>query len=1103
MSQLSLFERLTNSVHKVRPPWWIAMLVFFVLMLLWSRAVSWYEQSLLAEHISQTTTEVGLRGNTLSLVVNRRVSLLTGLYAFVQTDAGNPGFESRFNGFAEEIFFSTSGIRHIALAPDGVMRYVYPLSGNGAVLGYEPLKDHHSEIREDLERMLASKEMVISGPTNLVQGGRGLIARQPVYLEDQFWGIIDIAIDFNALLEWADFDETDQSLDFALLDTRGRLIYGNGDIINQSPVIQPVELMDGAWQLVGIPKGGWLSAIRTPLRFFQLIGIALVALITLSVFLIADRQSRLKDAVQQRTQEISLVNQQLQEYILERLHIEKALRNSEEQLSNILRIAPDAIISCTDQGVIQLFNNAAESILGYQAAEVLGEHISHVLPKKITHQILKIQPKDPASGSDQLPNTNSMTFTCFRKDGASFPAEASIADYQYGLDSGFIVIVRDITERLHAEEAIMISESRFRGLYEQSLFAIQLFAPDGNMIGYNQAFYNQFAKIFPKIEGYNILDDPINAALGLFPAIRRAIGGEIVAIPPTQLTAEHFPALAGQPTRWIKFIMNPITDEMGVVLELAVIFEDISEQMQAEFMLKERELQYRSIFESVSDGLFINTLDGELVDFNPAAAHMHGYTIEEFRGIQPPQFIQSDSFKIFEDYMQRVNIGTSFRGRAIDIRKDGTHFHVEVTGSRFIYQGQPHSLAVVRDVTEQVESYKLLEERVRERTREIYTLLEVSRNVASTLELRTLLTLILDQLKDVLDYHSAEIFIIDGREAVLLDQRGSEHLLSEQRFNLAPGSAMHDLLKSTEPIIVPSPDGFELMNEMEAGLSQVLPSVSNQSARAKSYLMIPLIAKTGPIGFLKLTHDQSGYYRRSQADLAQAFASQVAVAIENARLYEQAQSLASIQERQKLARELHDSVSQALYGIALGARTARTLLDRQMLDHGVRKAMEEPLDYVLELADAGLAEMRALIFELRPESLETEGLVAAMRKQAAALQARYQMIVHTDFIAEPDIPLASKEALFRIAQEATHNTVKHAQATQISLSLQVDGDQLVLEIRDNGKGFNTSAAFPGHLGLRSMQERMERVRGSLSITSILAEGTKITARIPYTKADRN
>ncbi|HWQ83703.1 MAG TPA: sensor histidine kinase, partial [Anaerolineales bacterium] len=236
----------------------------------------------------------------------------------------------------------------------------------------------------------------------------------------------------------------------------------------------------------------------------------------------------------------------------------------------------------------------------------------------------------------------------------------------------------------------------------------------------------------------------------------------------------------------------------------------------------------------------------------------------------------------------------------------------------------------------------------------------------------------------------------------------------------------------------------------------------------------------------------------SQADLAQAFASHVAVAIENARLYEQAQSLASIQERQKLARELHDSVSQALYGIALGARTARTMLDRQEKSSDFKDPLEEPLDYVLELADAGLAEMRALIFELRPESLESEGLVIALTKQAAALKARYQLNVVTEFCPEPDISLLAKETLFRISQEATHNTVKHAGATKIHLSLTEQDHLLSLVIRDDGRGFNSGGDFPGHLGLRSMRERMERIGGSLNITTSPGKGTTITAQ--YTES---
>ncbi|NJL58185.1 sensor histidine kinase [bacterium] len=170
---------------------------------------------------------------------------------------------------------------------------------------------------------------------------------------------------------------------------------------------------------------------------------------------------------------------------------------------------------------------------------------------------------------------------------------------------------------------------------------------------------------------------------------------------------------------------------------------------------------------------------------------------------------------------------------------------------------------------------------------------------------------------------------------------------------------------------------------------------------------------------------------------------------------QRARELAALEERTRLARELHDSVSQALYGIGLGARTARTLLTRDPSRLG------EPLDYILSLAEAGLTEMRALIFELRPESLEQEGLITVLRKQAASLQARHNIRVQTDFCAEPAFALPIKETLYRIAREALHNTVKHAQATEVDLSLIHEADMYLLEVRDNGSGFNPSGAFPG------------------------------------------
>jgi signal transduction histidine kinase len=237
------------------------------------------------------------------------------------------------------------------------------------------------------------------------------------------------------------------------------------------------------------------------------------------------------------------------------------------------------------------------------------------------------------------------------------------------------------------------------------------------------------------------------------------------------------------------------------------------------------------------------------------------------------------------------------------------------------------------------------------------------------------------------------------------------------------------------------------------------------------------------MGMLALTASEADAFTPHHATLALAIANQAAVAIENARLYAQAQELAALEERQKLARELHDSVSQALYGISLGAHAARTALEREPGE------VAEPLDYVLVLAAAALA-------ELRPESLESEGLVSALSKQAAATQARHELVVATELCDEPDLSLHVKQELYRIAQEAMHNTVKHAHASRVVLRLAQTAEGVLLEVRDDGAGFDATASYPGHLGLHSMRERVANLGGTFEMESMPGQGTVIHAQVP-------
>ena len=194
-------------------------------------------------------------------------------------------------------------------------------------------------------------------------------------------------------------------------------------------------------------------------------------------------------------------------------------------------------------------------------------------------------------------------------------------------------------------------------------------------------------------------------------------------------------------------------------------------------------------------------------------------------------------------------------------------------------------------------------------------------------------------------------------------------------------------------------------------------------------------------------------------------------------------------ERQRLSRELHDSVSQAFYGIGLGARTALVQLEKDP------KNLEGPLRYVLTLAESGLAEMRALVQELRPEMLESEGVAAALTHQVRAMAGRYGLEARLA-LEEPEVSLTHKHGLYRVTMEALHNVVKHAQASNLDITLgSVDG-AVFLEIKDDGKGFDANDEFPGHWGIRTMRERVERLGGLLKLSSRPGQGTTVRVEFP-------
>jgi signal transduction histidine kinase/PAS domain-containing protein len=373
---------------------------------------------------------------------------------------------------------------------------------------------------------------------------------------------------------------------------------------------------------------------------------------------------------------------------------------------------------------------------------------------------------------------------------------------------------------------------------------------------------------------------------------------------------------------------------------------------------------------------------------------------------------------------------------------------------------------------------------------ELTALLDISRQLASTLVSRPLLDVILDQLRVMIDYTAAAVFSPFEQKITVVAYRGplpqAEVIGAWDSLEHAPD--LQEVLRCREPVIIADLYGDEPLARRFIAVSG--PRMLTLLGQSRSWMGVPMMIQDRMIGLLRFDHLEPGHFTSHHAQLALTIANQAAIAMENARLYEEAGKVATLEERQRLARELHDSVSQALYGIALGTHAAREQIDR------APDKLERTLDYVLNLAETAVSAMRALIFELRPESLEQEGLVVALTRLAESSQARHSRPVRLDLCPEPPLPLAAKEAFFRIAQEALQNSSKHANAKRTHLRMARDRDMIVLEVEDDGDGFEPSASFPGHYGLLSMRERALRMGGGLDIDSSPGRGAKVRAWIP-------
>ncbi len=363
-----------------------------------------------------------------------------------------------------------------------------------------------------------------------------------------------------------------------------------------------------------------------------------------------------------------------------------------------------------------------------------------------------------------------------------------------------------------------------------------------------------------------------------------------------------------------------------------------------------------------------------------------------------------------------------------------------------------------------------------------HILAEVGRQISSILAIDELLVQIVQLVQRAFGYYHVGIGLVEGDEIVY--RVGAGELWDDPNFTFKPKR-----LKI----------GVEGLTGWvgKQGMPALAPDVAKDpryrwmhGSQTRSELIVPIFIREEVIGVLDLQSKELDSFSQLDLELMEALANQAGVAIQNARLYEQARQIAVIEERQRLAAELHDSVTQALYGISLYAEAAN-----QHFAAGRLEKAQEYLNDIRDTARGSLSDMRLLIFELRPPLLESQGLLAMLRTRLFSVEDRVGIKANLETNLTERLPLSFEDGLYRIINEALNNTLKHSHARTVSVRIMRYDSRVRMEVEDDGVGFEPETLpATGCMGLATMRQRARALGWELAVHSQPGQGTTVSVK---------
>jgi signal transduction histidine kinase len=402
----------------------------------------------------------------------------------------------------------------------------------------------------------------------------------------------------------------------------------------------------------------------------------------------------------------------------------------------------------------------------------------------------------------------------------------------------------------------------------------------------------------------------------------------------------------------------------------------------------------------------------------------------------------------------------------------------------------------IDNTTEWILTHQQAENRSEVYARELATLIEVSRNLVS-LDQEDLLDLILDQLKSVVDYSGAAIAQLEGDKLTILTYRDPifQEEISGWYISLSDSQVYRQVVEQRTPFITAN-------IQQEALATWSFQKLIGEQAKTTfscicSLVTIPLIFKDQVIGVLSLGHSQPDYYSQQHVELAVAFANYLALFLGNNQMHRQIRGLAALEERNRLARELHDNVAQSL-----GYLNLKLAVTNNLLANGQFAEAQANLQELKRIVNETYTDVREEIFNLRAKTSIGLSFLNTLHRYIAKYKEFYNLDIQLAIQLEEDLlqfPADVKEQVIRIIQEALINVRKHAKVDKVLINIKQDQDQICISIEDKGQGFEideVKQTDKAGFGLQIMQERAQSINGNLKIASAPGNGTQVTIHVP-------